>query len=602
MEVLTEKLNVLRGGEFLVRDTQPADVFIPEEFNEEQDMVRGMIRDFVDQEIRPNYGKIEKQLDGIGKHLVERMGELGMLNSHIPEAYGGTAMDFNTNTIICEEIGASGSPSVSFAAHTGIGMLPILYYGTEEQKQKYLPGLGLGTLKASYCLTEPGSGSDALAAKTRADLTEDGQHYIINGQKMWITNAGFADIFIVFAKIGGEKFTGFIIERETAGVTFGAEEDKMGIKGSSTRQVFFENVKIPVGNLLGAIGKGHLIAFNVLNVGRFKLGVLALGAAKFSTGKAVKYANERHQFKVAIGTFGAIQYKLAEQALRCFVLESSQYRVSQMMRQRGQEGLAKGMTYGDSLLDAAEEYAVECALLKVYGSEALDYVVDETVQVHGGNGFSEEYSAARDYRDSRINRIFEGTNEINRLLMVDMILKRAMKGTLDLVGPAWAVQKELASPPSFGSVDMSAPFALETKSLADYKKILLMVAGGAVKAQMDGKIDLKHEQEILMNIADIAIDVFNCESLLLRIQKMSENGWLKHDAAVYQAMLNVQFHDAQDRIAKWATDGLASFAEGDGLRMMLMGVKRFSKYPPQNVKVARRLVATTLTAANDYCF
>ncbi len=591
----------LRGGEFLVRDSHFTDVFIPEELDEEQLMIRAMVSEFVETEIRPHTNDIEKQKDGIGKRMVERMGELGLLNSHIPEVYGGTAMDFNTNTVISEEIGCSGSPSVSFAAHTGIGMLPILYYGTEAQKQKYLPGLGMGTLKASYCLTEPGSGSDALAAKTRADLSADGSHYVLNGQKMWITNAGFADVFIVFAKIGGEKFTGFIVDRNSEGLTFGAEEDKMGIKGSSTRQVFLENVKVPAENILGEIGKGHLIAFNVLNVGRFKLGALALGGCKKSVAKAVKYANEREQFKVSIGSFGAIQHKIAEQALRTFILESVTYRISQMMRKRGQEGLANGLDYGQALLEAAEEYAPECALLKVYGSEVLDYVVDETVQIHGGNGFSEEFSAARDYRDSRINRIFEGTNEINRLLLVDMVLKRAMTGKIDLVGPAWAVQKELASPPSFASGDANEAFAAEIKALSDLKKVMLMVAGGAVKWQMDGKINLKEEQEILMNIADIAIDVFNSESLLLRIQKLSTMENRPHTAELYQALLNVQFHDAQDRVAKFATDALASFADGDGLRMMLMGVKRFTKYPTQNVKNARRLIAKTLLSANEYC-
>lgn len=602
MEILEKTEKVLRGGEFLIRDSSPEDVFIPEELDEEQLMVRTMVREFVDTEIRPHTADIEKQKDGIGKHLVERMGELGLLNAHIPEIYGGTAMDFNANTVISEEIGSAGSPSVSFAAHTGIGMLPILYYGTEAQKLKYLPGLGLGTLKASYCLTEPGSGSDALAAKSRADLSADGTHYILNGQKMWITNAGFADVFIVFAKIEGTKFTGFIVDRASEGLTLGAEEDKMGIKGSSTRQVFFENVKVPVENVLGAIGKGHLIAFNVLNVGRFKLGALALGGCKKSVEKAVKYANERHQFNVPISSFGAIKHKLAEQALRVFVLESTTYRISQMMRKRGQEGLTKGLDYGQALLEAAEEYAPECALLKVYGSDVLDYVVDETVQIHGGNGFSEEYSAARDYRDSRINRIFEGTNEINRMLLVDMILKRAMAGKLDLVGPAWAVQKELASPPSFGNSDTDAPFATETKALADLKKIMLMVAGGAVKSQMDGKLNLKEEQEILMNIADIAIEVFNCESLLLRIQKIANLETMPQKSELYDAMLAVQFHDAQDRVSKWATDALASFADGDGLRMMLMGVKRFTKYPPQNVKTARRTIANVLIAANEYAF
>ncbi len=589
--------SVLKGGEFLIKESTPSEIFIPEEFDEEQLMVKQMIQDFVDAEVKTNIHKIEKQENNIAATILEKAGEQGVLAAHIPEEYGGTSLDTNTNTLICEEMGKSGSFTVSFAAHTGIGMLPILYFGTEEQKLKYLPKLAMGELKACYCLTEPGSGSDALAAKTRADLTEDGKSYTLNGQKMWISNAGFADIFIVFAKIDGDKFTGFIVEKGTEGMTLGAEEDKLGIKGSSTRQVFFENAKVPVENVLGTIGKGHHIAFNVLNVGRFKLGALCLGGSKDSIELAVKYANERVQFKQPIANFGAIQYKLAEQAIRNYALESSLYRVSNLLQEKITALKAEGASIEEAKLKSAEEYAIECAIMKVYGSEVLDYITDETVQVFGGLGFSEEFGAARAYRDSRINRIYEGTNEINRLLAVDMLLKRSMKGHLDIKGPAWEVQKELVAAPS--NTKPEGPFAEEKAVLANLKKILLIVAGAGFKYQMDGKLNLKGEQEILMNLADIMIDIFNLESLLLRVQKRETLGL---DSKAQEAMLQVFLHDAANRIEKNGTDALVSFAEGDELRMMLMGVRRFAKHTPANVKEARRTVAAELIAANGYCF
>lgn len=479
-------------------------------------------------------------------------------------------------------------------------MLPILYFGNDEQKQKYLPKLLAGELKASYCLTEPGSGSDALNAKTRADLNADGTHYVLNGQKMWITNAGFADVFIVFAQVNGDQFTGFIVDRNTPGLTVGAEEDKMGIKGSSTRQVFFENTAVPVENVLGAIGKGHLIAFNALNIGRFKLGVMCIGGCRMVTTMATKYANERIQFNVPIGSFGAIQYKLAEMAIRTFAAESVSYRISELMHDKKTDSAQEGKTYAQSMLEAAEEYAIECSILKVLGSEVLDYCVDENVQVHGGIGFSEEYSAARAYRDSRINRIYEGTNEINRLLMVDQLFKRALKGQLDIVGPAWNVQKELAAMPSMEKLE--GAYAEEKRAVADFKKIVLMTAGGAAKMQMDGKLNLKDEQEILMNCADMLIELFAAESMLLRVQKLADRSDKAQPQEVYDAMLQVYLHDTSNRIAKYATDALGSFAEGDLLRTFLMGVKRFTKYPPINVKVKRRLVAETLRASNGWAF
>lgn len=600
MSETTVQKKVLRGGAYLVEDSQPADTFIPEEFTEEQLMISDMCQSFLESEIFPNRNKIEKQEDHIAERLLEKMGELGLLNAHIPEAYGGMGLDFNTNTIIADKMGPASSFIVSFAAHVGIGMLPIFYFGTEAQKQKYLPRMGMGQLKASYCLTEPGSGSDALAAKTRADLSPDGTHYVINGQKMWISNAGFADVFIVFAQVGGDKFTGFIIERDSEGLTLGQEEDKMGIKGSSTRQVFFENVKVPVENVLGEIGKGHLIAFNALNIGRYKLGVMSIGGCKSVVTMATKYANERHQFNQAISGFGAIQHKLAEMLIRTFTGESAMYRVSDFMQDAINNNIASGDDYAAAQLKAAEEYAIECAILKVYCSEVLDYCVDENVQVHGGVGFSEEYLAARAYRDARINRIYEGTNEINRLLMIDMLFRRAMKGAFDIVTPAWAVQKELASMPSFDRPE--GDYAEEKAALKDFKKIALMTAGSAAKMQMDGSLNLKEEQEIVMNVADMMIEIFNAESLLLRVEKLKGMTQKPQPQEIYDAILKVAFHDATSRIERFAKDALSSFAEGDLLKTFLMGLKRFTKYPPQNVKRLRRQIAGVLIEANENCF
>ncbi len=588
---------VLKGGEFLIADADYSSTFTPEEFSEEQLMVKQMVEDFIQQEITPNLDKIEKQEDNIAPRLLEKMAKLGLLGTHMPESYGGMEMDTNTNTLICDVMGgSSGSFTVSYAAHTGIGMLPILYFGNEQQKEKYLPRLISGELKAAYCLTEPGSGSDAMGAKTTATL--DGDDYVLNGQKMWISNAGFADVFIVFAQVDGDKFTGFIVPRQLEGLTLGAEEDKLGIKGSSTRQVFFENVRVPAANSLGQIGKGHLIAFNVLNVGRFKLHALSMGGAKRALEVGVHYANERIQFKQPIANFGAIKYKIGEAAIRIFAGESALYRVSQQIQDMNKQLMAGGKSFAEAKLLSAEEYAIECALLKFLGSETLDYTVDEVVQIHGGMGYSEETLAPRMYRDSRINRIYEGTNEINRLLSVDMLLRRAMKGALDIVGPAWAVQKELSGMPS-----MSRPegeYGEEIKAVADFKRLILMVAGAAAKEQMDGKLNLKGEQEILMNIADMLGDLLQAESTLLRVQKLRAEGLGKQDITVYDAILRTYLHDATARMMKNATDAVASFVEGDLLRTFTMGIKRFTKYSPQNVKVLRRKVADVLIEANEY--
>jgi len=591
---LIEKVKTLKGGEFIIKEQDHQSVFIPEDMDEEQKMVREMCQEFINQDVKPNQHKIENQTTILGKAA-----ELGLLSAHIPDAYGGLEMDTNTVTLITEELGrGGGSFSTSFAAHTGIGMLPILYFGTEEQKQKYLPSLSSGEKYACYCLTEPGSGSDALAAKTRADLTEDGQHYVLNGQKMWISNAGFADVFIVFAQIDGDKFTGFIVEKGTEGLKLGAEEKKLGIKGSSTRQVFFENMKIPAENLLGAIGKGHLIAFNVLNVGRFKLGAMCMGGNKDIATVATQFANERVQFKTPISSFGAIQYKLAEMAVKTFSTESTVYRVSDMIAQMKNRLMAEGMTYSDAIMQAAEEYAIECAIIKVLGSESAHYVVDENVQIHGGLGFSEEMTAARLYRDTRINRIYEGTNEINRLLSFNMMMKKAKGGQLDIASAAWAVQKELANQQSEDTFE--GAYANEERALSHFKKVLLIVAGAAAKAQMEKKLNLRHEQMIVMNIADIIMDVFNAESTLLRLQKLASQP--QDDLTAQNAMLQLLIQDTNDRVAKNAKDALYSFAEDDELRFMQSGVRRLTRYNGVNVNAARKLVAGKMIEANGYCF
>jgi len=597
MPAVIDALKVLKGGEFLVADALPESTFSPEDFNEEQQMVRQMVLDFIDTEIFPNLAKIEKQEDNIAPRLLEKMAELGLLGSHMPESYGGMEMDTNTNTLICDVMGgSSGSFTVSFAAHTGIGMLPILYYGSEQQKDEWLPRLINGELKAAYCLTEPGSGSDATGAKTTAH--KDGDHYVLNGQKMWISNAGFADVFIVFAQVDGDKFTGFIVPKGLDGLTLGAEEDKLGIKGSSTRQVFFENVRIPADNYLGEIGRGHLIAFNVLNVGRFKLHALSVGGAKRALGVGIKYANDRIQFKQPIANFGAIKFKIAEAATRIFASESALYRVSQQIQDMNKALQADDTPFDEAKRLSAEEYAIECALLKFIGSEMLDYTVDEVLQIHGGMGYSEETLAPRMYRDSRINRIYEGTNEINRLLSVDMMMRRAMKGAIDIATPAWNVQKELAQEESMELPE--GEYGAELKAVGDFKKLILMVMGAAVKGQMDGKLNLKEEQEILMNVADMLADLLTSESTLLRIRKIKQQGTGKQPQELYDALLRVHFHDVNSRMNKNALDAIASFVEGDLLTTFVKGIQRFTKYPPRNVKALRRIIANDLIAKNEY--
>ncbi len=596
MSTATVTPKTLKGGEWLIRESAPANTFTPEGFNEEQLMIRDMCNQFLDAEVYPHLDRIDSLEPGLMKSLVTKAGEQGLLATSFPEEYGGLGKDFVTSTIINEYLGAGHSFSVAIAAHTGIGTLPILYFGTPEQKEKYIPKLITGEWAGAYGLTEPNSGSDALGAKTTAKLSEDGKYYILNGQKCWITNGGFAQVYTVFAKVDGDKFTGFIVERGTEGFTQGPEEKKMGIKGSSTVQLYFQDCKVPVENLLGEVGKGHKIAFNILNIGRLKLCAAAIGGARKSLSGTVEYANTREQFKQPISNFGAIKHKLAEMAIRIYVAESALYRTAKWIDEKEHELLASGKPFSEALLGGAEEYAIECAMLKVYGSEVLDYVVDEGVQVHGGNGFSAEYNASRAYRDSRINRIYEGTNEINRLLILDMTLKRAMGGRLDLMGPAMGVQKELMSIPDFSEDD--TPFAAERKLIANLKKAILMTSGAAVQKLM---MKIENEQEILMNISDMAIETFNAESVLLRVMKMVEE---KGEASsqVYLDIMRTYLYDAADRVNKSGKDAINSFADGDEQKMILIGLKRFTKAEPFNTKDARRRIADQMIAAGKYCF
>ena len=599
MSTATTNKTTLKGGEFIIKESQWQDVYIPEQIDEEQTAMREMTKEFVRKEIDPRLEELDKDpLKGV--ELVNKAGDLGLLGLHIPEEYGGLGKDLTSFSYVTEILGWGHGVSVAIGAHTGIGTCPIIYYGTDAQRAKYLPKLATGELKAAYCLTEPWSGSDALGAKTKAVLTDDKKYYVLNGQKMWITNAGFADVFIVFAKIDGDdkKFTGFIVERGYEGLSVGAEEKKMGIKSSSTRQVFFNNVKVPVENLLGEEGKGHKIAFQILNIGRYKLCNGVLGGSKRALAVAVKYSNERQQFKTNISQFGAIKHKLGEMAIRTWMAESASYRVCDLINQKEHELKAAGKSMTEYLTGGAEEYQIECALLKVLGSEVLDFVVDEALQIHGGYGFSEEYPMARSYRDSRINRIFEGTNEINRMLSIDALLKFAMKGKLDLMTPGMAIQKELMSVPDFSSPDADDVFGTEKKALKNAKKAFILVAGGAVQKLMMG---LEKEQEILMHASDMLIDILAMESGMLRAEKLV-NLHGQEASQIYVDMVKCFFFDAMDRINVAGKSALVAFAVGDELRIMLMGLKRFTKYETLNTKNVRRAVADKLIAENGYCF
>ena len=588
----------IKGGEFIIRKTEPKDIFTPEEWTEEHKMIASMCEDFIHQEIIPHLDRIDSLEEGLMPSLLKKAGDLGLLGLSVPEEYGGMGVDFKTTLLATEYLGLGFSFSVAYGAHTGIGTLPLLYYGNKDQKNKYVSKLASGEWAAAYCLTEPSSGSDANSGKTKADLSEDGTHYTINGQKMWITNGGFANLFTVFAKIeDDENLTAFLVEADSDGISLNPEEKKMGIKGSSTRQVFFNNVKVPVENMLSERGNGFKIALNILNIGRIKLGAAVMGGAKGGIDESVKYALEREQFGRSISKYGAIRYKLAEQVIQTYAVESATYRAGQNIDDAIKGLMEGGMDKAQATLKGIELFAPECAVIKVAGSECLDYVVDEAVQIYGGMGYSAESSVERAYRDSRINRIFEGTNEINRMLTVDMVLRRAMKGELDLMGPAMKVAGDLMSIPEIKEPSTTA-LGNEEHMLEGFKKVILMVAGSAVQKLMQ---TLAKEQEVLMNIADVAIWTYLAESVYLRVQKKIDNqgeAACEHDIAIAKTY----FYDTADKIAKAAKDAISSFAEGDEARMMLMGLKRFTKTQEFNPKAARQTIAQKLIADKKYNF
>jgi alkylation response protein AidB-like acyl-CoA dehydrogenase len=588
----------IKGGEFLIRETQSSEVFIPEEFSEEQKMMAQACQDFVDTEIAPIAQEIDSMKDPeLVPKIFKKAGELGLLGITVPEKYGGLGMSFNTSMLMADIIGAAGSFSTTYGAHTGIGTLPILYYGTDEQKEKYLPKLATGEFVACYCLTEPDAGSDANSGKTKAVLSSDGKHYNITGQKMWISNAGFADLFIVFAKIDNDKnLTAFIIEKTFGGITMNEEEKKLGIKGSSTRQVFFNDCPVPVENMLSDRENGFKIAVNILNIGRIKLGAGVLGGCRTVISYAIKYANERKQFGVSISSFGAIKHKLAEMAIRVFVNESLDYRAGQNIEDKMDDLTAGGMDYAEAKLKGVEQFAIECAIAKIHGSEVLDFVVDEGVQIYGGMGYSADTPMERAYRDARISRIYEGTNEINRMLMIGMLLKRAMKGELNIFEPAMAVSKELTSVPSFATIDNSVLFNVEKNVIKNLKKVFLMVGGKAAMVLQD---KIEDEQEVMMNLADILIEIYAVESAMLRTEKLvGQKGEVA--CSDYIAMTKVYMTEAVNTITAAAKEAIAVVTKGDEQKVMLMGLKRFTKIDLVNSKELRRQIADTMIKKGEF--
>ena len=586
---------VVKGGEFMVNHLQPGDIFIPEEFDEEQRMIADTCRDFLDTEVMPNLKRIDEQEEGFARGLLTKAGELGLLGISVPEKYEGFGQPFVTSMLASEVMGSAYSFAVTYSCHTGIGSKPILYFGNEEQKQKYIPRLATGEWAGAYCLTEPGAGSDANSGKTRATLSEDGKYYILNGQKMWITNTGFADLFTVFAKIDNDRvLSAFIVERTFPGIKFNPEEKKMGIKGSSTRQIFFENCKVPVENLLWGRGKGFRIALDILHMGRIKLGGNVIGAAKMAINQSVNYANERRQFGSLIASFGSIKYKLAEQVIKAFTTESAVYRTSRNVDDFI-ESLGSTKPKEEAIVEAFEEYAIEAAILKVYGSESLDYVVDEGVQIHGGMGYSSEMPIERGYRDSRINRIFEGTNEINRLVTIDTLMKRGAKGDFDLYEEGARILESLSNLDGGGST-AKGYYENRTEAVQNFKKVGLML----LKAVTDQfKKEVVNEQEILNNISNIVMNVYVAESVLLRVMKREQMGL---DVSSYRDMLDVYVYDTAELVRKQALDAVNSFAQDQTLKLLTKGIECFTFVEPVNVKVARRRIADKLIEENKYCF
>lgn len=594
------KENNIKGGGFLLFETDPQKLFIPEEWNEEEKMVAQMCQDFLEQEVNGKLDAIDALEEGLMPSLLEKAGEQGLLGISLPEEYGGLGKDFRTSMLVTEKLGAGHSFAVAFAAHTGIGTLPILYYGTKEQKEKYLPKLASGEWKGAYCLTEPDSGSDANAAKSRAKLSEDGKHYILNGQKMWITNGGFADVFIVFAKIDDDaKLSAFIVEESYEGISLNPEEKKMGIKGSSTRQVFFNDCKVPVENLLAEREQGFKIAVNILNLGRIKLGGAALGACKSVINKAVNYSKERIQFGIPIQKFGAIRHKIGEQAVKTYATESATYRASHDIQLAIERYMKEGMREEDAKLKGMEEFAIEAAIIKVHASEALDYVVDEGVQIYGGMGYSAEAPMERSFRDARINRIFEGTNEINRLLSFDMMVRKGMKGELPLMQAAQNIAKEMMEIPDFNAEQPEGTLALELEKVKKFKKAILLVAGAALQKYMQ---KIAHQQELIMYIADMLIETYVAESTILRVQKLYN---IQKDAKYIEEKIKIAqlyTYDAGLKIQQWGTQAIASFASGDEARMMQMALRRFTKADPLNTIALRREIADKVMEENAYCY
>ena len=591
-----------RGGQFIVKETKCEDVFTPEDFNEEQLMMRDSVKEFIDKEVWPNKERFEKRDFAFTVECMRKAGEMGLLSISVPEAYGGMGMGFVDTVLVCDYIsGATGSFSSAFGAHTGIGTLPITLYGTETQKQKYVPKLATGEWFGAYCLTEPGAGSDANSGKTKAVLSDDGTHYKITGQKMWITNAGFCSLFIVFARIGDDKnITGFIVENDpNNGISMNEEEHKLGIRASSTRQVFFADTKVPIENMLSERGNGFKIAMNALNVGRIKLAAACLDAQRRVITNAIKYANERVQFNTPIAQFGAIRYKLAEMATSCYAGQSATYRAAKDIEDKIKDREAAGDSHQDSELKGIEEYAIECSILKVAVSEDIQNCADEGIQILGGMGFSEDTPMESAWRDARIARIYEGTNEINRMLSVGMLIKKAFKGHVDLLGPATKVQEELMGIPSFETPDYSELFAEEKEMIGKLKKVFMMVAGGAVQKygpNLDG------HQQLLMAAADILIEIYMAESTILRTEKLAKKvGEAKAQEQI--AMAKLYLYKAVDVITQKGKESVISFTGGDEQRMMLMGLRRFTKYTNMpNIIALREMITTKLVVENEYCF
>jgi alkylation response protein AidB-like acyl-CoA dehydrogenase len=590
------KNNVLKGGEFLIRETNCEDIFIPEEFNDEQRMMAQTCKEFTDTQVNPNMDQLEKHDRELLSKLLKAAGELGLLGISIPEEYNGFAQNFVTSMLTTEEMGKGYSFAVAYSAHVGIGTLPILYYGNEKQKQKYIPALATGELLGAYCLTEAEAGSDPNSGKSEAVLSEDGIYFLLNGVKIWITNGGVADIFIVFAKVKGDKnLSAFIIEKEWKGVSIGADEEKMGIKGSTTVQLYMDDVKVPVENMLGEQNTGFKIALNILNLGRIKLSGATIGAAKATINNALQYSLERKQFGVSISDFGAIKYKLSEMAIQTFVAESLTYRASQNIDDAIEAFINEGMDKGKASVEGIRQYAIEASIAKVFGSEALDYVVDEGVQIYGGMGYSAETPVERAYRDSRINRIFEGTNEINRMVTVGELIKRGMKGEIDLLTPAKAVAKELLAIPDFGAPSPDY-FEAKHKIISNFKKSILMVAGAALQKFMQ---DFAEEQEVIINLADMLIYTYAAESVMLRIEKLSKM-YDEEKLSIYKSILDIYLYDIAPLIHKSGIDAVNSFAEGDEYMGMIMGMKRFTKVQGVNVVALRRTIADELISENKY--